>query len=115
MDGGAITPGLPPAAQTAGLRRLEAAQRELRNGDHGDAAREFERLFATLLVKEMRATLPEGFFGEGAGSDVFDGWFDEHLGSALSEGRGLGLRVALERDLGLKQAALDEARTEDGG
>ena len=114
MDGGASTPALPPVAQSVGLRRLEAAQRELRNGDHGDAAREFERLFATLLVKEMRATLPEGFFGEGAGSDVFDGWFDEHTGSALSEGRGLGLRVALERDLGLEQAALDAALQEDG-
>jgi Rod binding domain-containing protein len=113
MDG-ASAPGLPPVAQAAGLRQLEAAQRELRRGDNADAAREFERLFATLLVKEMRATLPEGFFGQGAGSDVFDGWFDEHLGSALSEGRGLGLRVALERDLGLKQAAFDAAAEEEG-
>lgn len=107
MDAGAPISGLPPVAHTAGLQRLEAAQRELRRGDGAHAAREFERLFATLLVKEMRATLPEGFFGGGAGADVFDGWLDEHLGSALAEGRGLGLRVALERDLGLKQAALD--------
>jgi len=99
-----------PAAQAASLRRLESAGRELRRGDVGEAAREFERLFATLLVKEMRATLPEGFFGGGAGSDVFDGWLDEHLGSSLAEGRGLGLRIALERDLGAKQTAIDAAR-----
>ena len=98
-----------PAAQAASLRRLESAGRELRRGDVGEAAREFERLFATLLVKEMRATLPEGFFGGGAGSDVFDGWLDEHLGSSLAEGRGLGLRIALERDLGAKQTAIDAA------
>ena len=55
----------------------------------------------------MRSTLPEGFFGGGTGSDVFEGWFDEHLGSSLAEGRGLGLRIALERDLGLKQDARD--------
>lgn len=113
MEGGASIPGLPPVAQSVGLRRLESAQRELRRGDGSEAAREFERLFATLLVKEMRATLPDGFFGEGAGTDVFDGWFDEHLGTALSEGRGLGLRVSLERDLGLKQAAVDAAAAED--
>lgn len=112
MDGASLS-GLVPVAQTAGLQRLEAASRELRRGDCSDAAKEFERLFATLLVKEMRATLPEGFFGEGAGSDVFDGWFDEHLGSSLAEGRGLGLRVALERDLGLKQSALDAAEEQD--
>jgi len=104
MDGASLS-GLPPVAHTAGLQRLESASRELRRGASSNAAQEFERLFATLLVKEMRATLPEGFFGGGAGSDVFDGWFDEHLGTALAEGRGLGLRVALERDLGLKQDA----------
>lgn len=108
MDGTSPLSGLPPVAQTAGLERLGAARRELRRGDVGHAAQEFERLFATLLVKEMRSTLPEGFFGGGAGSDVFDGWFDEHLGTSLAEGRGLGLRIALERDLGVKQAALDE-------
>lgn len=109
MDGAQTFGGLAPVAQSAGLQRLEAASRELRRGGGAGAAQEFERLFATLLVKEMRATLPEGFFGEGAGSDVFDGWLDEHLGSALAEGRGLGLRVALERDLGLKEAARDAA------
>ena len=112
MDGADSLPGLAPAAQTASLRRLESAGRDLRRGDVGDSAREFERLFATLLVKEMRATLPEGFFGGGAGSDVFDGWLDEHLGSSLAEGRGLGMRIALERDLGTKQGALD-AQPED--
>ena len=109
VDGTDSLPGLAPVAQAAGLRRLESAGRELRRGDVGLAAREFERLFATLLVKEMRATLPEGFFGGGAGSDVFDGWLDEHLGASLADGRGLGLRIALERDLGTKQTALDAA------
>ncbi|HVS20099.1 MAG TPA: rod-binding protein [Planctomycetota bacterium] len=107
MDVGASLPEVPAIAQVAHDQRLGAARRELGRGEVGDAAREFERLFATLLVKEMRSTLPEGFFGGGAGSDVFDGWFDEHLGASLAEGRGLGLRIALERDLGLKQTAVD--------
>ncbi len=64
------------------------------------AAQEFEALFASLLVKELRRGLPQGFFGEGAGADVYSGWLDEHLGAALAEGRGLGLREALQRSLG---------------
>jgi len=107
MDAGLPLSRPPELAHSAGLARLSSAQRELRKGDVSEAAREFERLFATLLVKEMRSTLPEGFFGKGAGSDVFDGWLDEHLGSSLAEGRGLGMRIALERDLGTKQTALD--------
>lgn len=107
MDAGLPLSQPPELAQSAGLARLSSAQRELRKGDVSEAAREFERLFATLLVKEMRSTLPEGFFGKGAGSDVFDGWLDEHLGKSLADGRGLGLRISLERDLGLKQSALE--------
>lgn len=107
MDAGLPLSRPPELAHSAGLARLSSAQRELRKGDVSEAAREFERLFATLLVKEMRSTLPEGFFGKGAGSDVFDGWLDEHLGKSLADGRGLGLRISLERDLGLKQSALE--------
>ena len=67
--------------------------------DAGVAAKEFEKLLATIMVKELRRGLPDGFFGEGPGRDVYEGWMDEHLGAALTEGEGLGLRVALERGL----------------
>ena len=86
-------------------RALEGARDAAQRGQAGEAALEFEKLFATLLVKELRRGLPEGFFGKGAGADVYEGWLDEHLGTALSEGRGLGLRVALERQLGAPPAA----------
>ncbi|MBI5432618.1 MAG: rod-binding protein [Planctomycetes bacterium] len=64
------------------------------------AAKRFESLLATQLVKEMRRSLDEGFFGSGPGSEVFDGWLDEHLGEALAKGRGLGLRDAIAHNLG---------------
>jgi flagellar protein FlgJ len=90
-------------AALPGENALEGARDAARDGHTAEAAREFEKLFATLLVKELRRGLPEGFFGKGAGADVYEGWLDEHLGAALSEGRGLGLRVALERQLGPAQ------------
>jgi Rod binding domain-containing protein len=83
-----------------GERGLAAARAASGRGDGVRAAQEFERLLATLLVKELRRGLPEGFFGGGAGSDVYEGWLDEHMGASLTEGRGLGLRAALERELG---------------
>jgi flagellar protein FlgJ len=82
-----------------GERALAAARAASAQGNGAHAARDFERLLATQLVKELRRGLPEGFFGSGAGSDVFEGWLDENLGDALCEGRGLGLRFALEREL----------------
>jgi flagellar protein FlgJ len=96
---------VPTLAALPGEGALHSARGAADSGRTGEAAREFEKLFATLLVKELRRGLPEGFFGKGTGADVYEGWLDEHLGAALSEGRGLGLRVALERQLGPPSAA----------
>ena len=109
MDSGLPQVGAQALAGMQGERALAAARAASAqgNGAQGNgahAARDFERLLATQLVKELRRGLPEGFFGSEAGSDVFEGWFDEHLGDALCEGRGLGLRFALERDLGPRTA-----------
>ncbi len=96
-----------------GERALAAARAASAQGDGAHAARDFERLLATQLVKELRRGLPEGFFGSEAGSDVFEGWFDENLGDALCEGRGLGLRFALERELGPRTAGEQPAAAEN--
>jgi Rod binding domain-containing protein len=95
-------------AGVPGEAALGAARAAAGRGEAVEAALEFEQLFATLLVKEMRRGLSEGFFGGGAGADVYEGWLDEHLGSALSEGRGLGLRIALEHELGGDASAGEE-------
>lgn len=66
---------------------------------------QFSKLLATMLVKEMRQALPEGFFGEGAGSDIFDGWLDEHLGTAIADRDGLHLENMIAHSLQIKQTA----------
>jgi len=64
------------------------------------AAREMEGLFMTVLVKELRKTIPgDGLFGKGPGSDVFEGWFDTALGEALVQGPGTALRDAIRLSL----------------
>lgn len=56
-----------------------------------EVAKDFEALFASMLLKEMRKTLADGLFGSES-SDVYGGLFDLHMGEAISEGRGLGIK-----------------------
>ena len=88
---------------------LADARRLASSGDE-HAADKFESLLATQLVKEMRKSLENGFFGSGPGSDVFDGWMDEHLGEALSKSGALDLASSIRISLGDKQAARDAAK-----
>lgn len=74
-----------------------------------EAANKFEALFATQLVKEMRKTLGEGFFGEGPQADVYAGWLDQFVGEAIARDGGLHLTKRLEQDLERAQAARDLA------
>lgn len=100
------------AASVAGAQidRLAQGAKSLAAKSKGDAKsaaevpEQFSKLLATMLVKEMRQALPEGFFGEGTGSDIFDGWLDEHLGSALAQRDGLRIEGMLAHSM---QSKLD--------
>jgi len=117
MDGASLTLGSPAAAlssltQAGATDALQAARR----GDDEEAAKAFEGVFARLLVREVRRALPEGFFGEGAGADVYESWFDEHLGQALVERDALGLAGMVKAAVGRASAAEDaESATEGAG
>ena len=57
-------------------------------------------------INRLRKALPGGCF-KGAGSDVYTGWFDEHLGEALSNRDALGIAGLIKTSL----ARIDEAQT----
>lgn len=62
---------------------------QLPNSQH--VASEFESVFLSLMLKELRGTLQEGgFFGE-EGSDTFGGMFDLFLGQHLAKAAPLGI------------------------
>ena len=86
-------------------QQTEGARDAARTGEAEEAAAKFEALLATTLFKEMRKALPEGFFGKGAGSDVFEGWLDEHVGAALAKSGALDLAGMIKTGIGTKQAA----------
>jgi len=73
-----------------------------------------EALFATLLVRELRRALPDGFFGKSAGADTFEGWFDQHIGQALADSDALGLAGQIKVSLEQKQAAVERAAGGEG-
>ena len=105
------------ARVATGSAQLDAAER-LRSGSTApaEAAHKFEALFATLLVKEMRSTLTDGFFGEGPQSDVFGGWLDQFVGEAIARDGGLhladGVQRGLERKLEAERAASARAASD---
>jgi Rod binding domain-containing protein len=96
--------GLAPSTEA----HLDGARRAAERGDAAETARQFETVFGVMLVRELRRAMPQGLFGEGAGADVYEGWFDEHLGRALSEHDALGIA-------GLVKAALQRGETAAGG
>ena len=109
--------GSDPAAKAVdAMRGLDAAKaaraaRSIEGGDTAQAAEMFEDLLATTLVREMRRGLPEGFFGGGAGSDIYEGWLDEHVGRALSRSHALDIAQAIRTSLGASPGAKQEDGT----
>ncbi len=93
--------GLPQMQAGTGADDVAKAQNALRGSQDGtqdpeEVGRKFEELFSTMLVREMRKSAKSplsegGVFGKGAGSDVYEGWFDENVGAALASQDSLGL------------------------
>lgn len=108
------TPGLDGLqAELARRRGREAELQRLGQGAEGQrpeaAQQRFEEYFSTLMVKELRRGLGEGFFGSGAGSDTYDAWMDDFLGQSLAKSGAIDLSSMLES---FRAAALAEPRGE---
>lgn len=92
----------------ASLASSERAAHISSDASPREAAEKFEALFATMLVKEMRKALPDGFFGSEADGDIYAGWLDQHLGQAIAKSGDLHLAPMLQR-------SLERETTRDGG
>lgn len=68
------------------------------------AAKEFESVFVSLLLKEMRNTLSEGFFGEES-SDVLGGMFDQYMGQHISSAAQFGIQELVQAQQSLNLGA----------
>jgi Rod binding domain-containing protein len=84
------------------------------NAEAAEAAERLEGLFASMLVKEMRSSLSDGFFGEGSSGDIYGGWFDEHVGKSLARDGALNLAGMIKANLYAKTSEAAET-TEKAG
>jgi Rod binding domain-containing protein len=107
IESGARTAELVSAARAARAGRAAEAARSGDEAQANDAAHQFEALFATTLVREMRKGLSDGFFGSGAGADVYEGWLDEHVGRTLAETGALDLAGVIKVNLGYVEPSTD--------
>ena len=55
------------------------------------AIKDFEGLFLSMMIKELRQTSSGDGLFPGDASDTYGGMFDMFLGNELAEGKGLGL------------------------
>lgn len=90
------------ALGSADSKNLETLAQQ---GKELEAAKAFESLFASMLVKEMRSSIEGGFFGKGPGADTYGQWFDKEMGNAIAADGGLGLAGVLKVQLGAERAA----------
>ena len=51
-----------------------------------------------------KASGGDGVFGKGPGSDIFEGWYDKHVGEALAEQEALGLAGMIRATLNVESA-----------
>ncbi len=93
-----ITNSLPATLPLSSLTELQAASLANEGQKIEGAAEEFESVFMSLLLKEMRNTLDKedgGLFGS-EGSDTFGGMFDMFMGQHLSKAQPLGIADAIK-------------------
>ena len=96
-------------ADVAALHRQEYGRPDVPD-EHAEAGKKFEGLLATMLVNQMRKSLPEGFFGKGPGADSFGGWLDKSIGDALADSWDVGIAGMVKTSLDAKQARVDGAQ-----
>jgi len=63
------------------------------------AARQFEALFTSMMLKSMRDATPKGGLFDSDQQDFYQGMFDQQLSMQLSKGKGLGLADSLVQQL----------------
>ena len=100
----------------ARLRTADSASAELRDRELKKAAREFEALFVSYLLKVMRETIEESGLTEGGlGKGIYTELFDEELSRAVSQRGPLGLSDLILKGLSSRQPGESPAPTGGSG
>ncbi len=83
-----------------GLNQLRNKARSDEKGSIHAVAQQFEALFTSMMLKSMRAAVPESDLTGSSETRMFQGMFDDQLSQKLATKHGLGIADMLERQLG---------------
>jgi peptidoglycan hydrolase FlgJ len=83
----------------AGLQALKKGARANDPSTIRQVARQFESLFARMMIKSMRDAIGKDPIFGGSQSEMYQGLFDDQLSLEMTKGRGLGLADMLVRQL----------------
>ena len=100
-----ISPGLPSTIAAAATNTDSSLEQMKELGT------EFESVFLSMLLKEMRNSLEDGFFS-GEGSDSFGGMFDLFIGQHLAKSNPIGVSDLLVQQYAKGADAEAEAEAE---
>jgi flagellar protein FlgJ len=88
------------AADSRRLDSLKSAAGKDPKGQAKEAAKQFEAVFANLLIKSLRESLPKTSLTSGGSAEThFEGMLDQQRAQAMTAGRGLGLAPVIEKQL----------------
>ena len=87
------------AADPAALGRLKSRALTDEEGALRAAARQFETLLLDMMIKSMRATVPEDGLLDNEGTRMFTGLLDQQFSRSIAAKGGLGLADLLVKQL----------------
>jgi len=67
--------------------------------DIDEIAKEFETIFARMIIKEFRKTIPEGLFNNSFSSKMYLDMLDMQLSEEIAKNDGLGLKNYIKNAL----------------
>ena len=79
--------------------------------DPEKVAKEFESVFASMMLKEMRKTLESGNLFAEDPSDIYGGMFDQFMGQHIGSSGGMGLSKMIREGLERVMAKPEEQQT----
>ena len=90
------------------VTRLGDASRPPADAELEAVGTQFESVFMSLMISEMREATETGMF-EGEGSDTFGGLFDMFMGQHLAQAGGIGIKQMLIQRYAANAANAPEA------
>jgi peptidoglycan hydrolase FlgJ len=99
----------------ASLSRLKTQSKEDPSTALNEVAKQFESVFVSMMMKEMRNTLPkDGMFSSNE-MENYQEMFDQQLALDLSRNGGLGLADLISRQMAMGQGFETDASTVNTG